>query len=241
MKAKKMFLSFLIALLAFSLSSCSKDNGSNPVTPEKKEPAKLQMKEVTLPEHLLQVTDPHAQMAVAFVQMANGFRNYSPFFNPPSGSTFTPGENGEWTWQEGDLTIKLVYNEGTDMISWKIYLTGSFEGYTVSNWLGAEAEQANDGKSGHLLIYEPGTSNILSEWNWNIDATGTYHFEFTNLADFQKLVVTVNIDNSGVLEFYVGNENQNYMQYKITWTANGSGQWWEYDSLGTIVAQGSWI
>ncbi len=243
MKVKRNLLVMFIPLLFIFLLSCSNDEDNNLVTPETKEPAKLALKEVQVPEHLTQVQDPHAQMAVAVIQMANGFRNYATFFTPPSGATHVPKANGikdEWTWQEGDLTIRLVYNEGEDQISWQVYLTGTFEGYTVTNWLGAEAQQSKDGSTGHLIIYDPSTTNIAAEWDWNVESDGTYSFVFVGYESSQKIDITVNPDNSGTIQIYNSLQNQFVLQYKISWTASGSGQWWQYDPAGNIVAQGSW-
>ncbi len=244
MKTKKILLSFLIIIMSVFLTFCSNDEDDNPVAPETKEPAKLEIKEIQLPEHMTQVQDSYAQLAVAFVQMANGFRNYATFFNPPSGATHIPKSSGvqdEWTWQEGTLTIRLVYDENDEMVYWKIYLTGTFEGYTVNNWLGAEAEQTKDGNSGHLKIYEPPTNNLIAEWNWNVGSDGSYSFVFLGYENSQKIEVTVNADNSGILQIYNSVGGQFVLQYKITWTATGSGQWWEYDTAGNVVDQGSWV
>ncbi len=242
MKIKKVIIGFLISLIALSFTNCSKDE-NNPVAPEKKEPAKLQVKEVQVPQHLSQVQDPHAQLVVGFVQLANGFKNYTPFFTPPSGATHVPKTNGvkdEWTWTSQGLTVRLVYNEGTESVSWKIYLTGVFEGFTVNNWLAGEAEQNKDGTSGHLMVYDPPTSNVLTEWSWNTQSDGTYIFVVNMYDSDEKIELTVNPDNSGTIQFYNSVDNTFVLEYKITWTSAGSGQWWEYDTAGNVVSQGSW-
>ncbi len=243
MKIKKFLIILLVALFTFSIAGCSNDEDNNPVEPQPKGPAKLQIKEVTVPQHLAQAQDPYAQMVNGFIQLANSFKNFTMFFTPPSGATHVPksmGVNDEWTWNNGDITVRLVYEETGDMVHWKVYLTGTYEGFTATNWLGMEAEQTLDGSSGHLVVYEPVTSDIAVEWDWSANSDGSYTFEYTDMDSQNKISITVNADNSGTLKLYEDINNQSYMHYQITWTPAGNGHWWEYDTQGNIVAQGSW-
>ncbi len=235
-------IAFSILILFVALSGCSKDNENNPVAPKTTEPAKLQMKEVTVPSHLQQVQDPFAQMVNGFIQMVNSFKTYTAFFSPPSGAKHLPktfNTEDEWTWTNGEITVRLVYNEN-DMIHWKVYLTGTYEGFTATNWLGMEAEQTKDGKSGHLIIYQPVTSEIAVEWDWTANADGSYSFDYVDVQSQNKINIVVNSDKSGTLKVYQTENNQSFVQYQINWTSTGSGQWWEYDASGNIVSQGSW-
>lgn len=242
MSLKKIILMFTLIFLTI-LSGCSKNDESNPVAPKTKEPAKLQLKEITVPTHLTQVQDQHAQMVSSYIQMANGLTNYAAFFTPPSGAKHLPkgySTEDEWTWTEDNLTVTLVYNEGESNISWKVILTGLYEGFTATNWTSMEAEQSKDGNSGHLTIYEPVTTTVAVDWEWNNNSNGNASFIFTDFESFMKMQIDVNSDNSGMLQVFQSSDNQFILQYKISWTATGSGEWWEYDATGNITDHGTW-
>jgi len=242
MSLKKNISLFTLIFLII-LSGCSKNDENNPVTPKTEEPAKLELKEITVPEHLKQVQDQHAQIALGYIQMANGLTNYAAFFTPPSGAKHLPKSNSvedEWTWTEDNLTVTLVYSEGESTISWKVILTGLYEGFTATNWTFMEAEQSKDGNSGHLTIYKPVTTTIAVNWEWNNNSNGSSSFIFTNFESSMKMQIDVNADDSGILKVFTANDSQFILSYKIIWTAAGSGEWWEYDTTGTQTDHGTW-
>lgn len=242
MSLRKVILFFTLLFLII-LSSCSKTDENNPVAPKNNEPAKLELKEITVPSHLTQVQDQYAQMAAGYIQMINSLTNYAAFFTPPKGAKHITKANGiqdEWTWTENSLTVTLDYSEGESSISWKVILTGLYEGFNVTNWTFMEAEQSKDGNSGHLTIYEPVTTNVAINWEWSKNASGNASFIYTDFKSSMKLQIDVDKDNSGVLQILKGAEGQFVLEYKINWTATGSGEWWEYDATGNITNHGTW-
>ena len=242
MSLRKVIIFFTLLFLII-LSSCSKTDEDNPVAPKKNEPAKLELKEITVPPHLTQVQDEHAQMAASYIQMANSLTNYAAFFTPPNGAKHISKANGiqdEWTWTEENLTITLVYSEGESSNYWKVILTGFYEGFTATNWTFMEAEQSKDGNTGHLTIYEPVTTNVAVNFEWSNNAGGNESFIYTDFKSSMKMQIDVGKNNSGVLQLFQGVEGQFVLEYKINWTATGSGEWWEYDKTENIISHGTW-
>ncbi|WP_456439755.1 hypothetical protein, partial [Caldithrix abyssi] len=105
-----------------------------------------------------------------------------------------------------------------------------------NNFVMYEAWQNLDGTYGKLVVYDPEYQNISTEWTWVQDDQGVITVTFINHYDQSKIIVTQNQDLSGTLEVY---EN-NILTMKISWNADGSGNWWTYDDDGTLTGSGSW-
>jgi hypothetical protein len=61
--------------------SCSDDN--NPTDPNVSDGStELSLKEITIPEGLINKQNPYAQIAVGYMQLANSFKSFSGFFSP---------------------------------------------------------------------------------------------------------------------------------------------------------------
>ena len=237
--------SALVAVLALSLmvgckSSTEPDNGDQA-------PA-WEVDSISIPDNMAQSQDPNAQIAVAFVNMANAITGFSQMFTPPPQATLSPSilgvQDGPWeyTWTENGLTITLTITQTETEITWEIVYDGTDGVYVYDDWTFIEAEVLTDGSEGWMRVYEPVTAMIDIEWSWTVDDQ-TDFFEFVmiwydmGVAD-GKIEIDSYADGSGHMYVY------EYilawiLDWECEWAADGSGSWWDWDN-GVIVSEGSW-
>ena len=226
----------LIPLMIFVtlLFSCSSDDNPTEPTSQKIKPKAPTAKTIELPEHMVQSGDPHAAMAASWIAMANSFTGYSQFFVPPEGAKSLPkvSDEGKYTWNVGALAITLIYSTDDEYSKWKVIFNGTDdEGTTYVNWVYMEAEQTADGSSGTMLMYEENSTDVAYKWEWTSSDDGSYNFTFLDYSDSGwKLDIHVNADNSGEMNYYDNVDGEFVLKYKITWNADGSGAWWDYEN-----------
>ncbi|EHO41282.1 hypothetical protein Calab_1664 [Caldithrix abyssi DSM 13497] len=229
-----LFLVLIGGLVLFSCSEDKKDDGTNATdTP----PEGVSITEIEVPPALLQSTNQYAQMAVGTINFVNSFKGYVGFFNPNVGlQSDTDGPPWVYTWSDGGLTITLTITIEDNQYHWVLTFNGTDGEMQYNNFVMYEAWQNLDGTYGKLVVYDPEYQNISSEWTWVQDDQGVITVTFINHYDQSKIIVTQNQDLSGTLEVY---EN-NILTMKISWNADGSGNWWTYDDDGTLTGSGSW-
>ncbi|VAX23897.1 hypothetical protein MNBD_IGNAVI01-270 [hydrothermal vent metagenome] len=238
---KKLTLIPLIIFITLLFSCSSDDNPTEPVG-QKLEPKAPTVKTIELPEHMAQSSDPHAQMAEVWIGMANSFTAFSGLFVPPEGAKSLPKGNalndeGKYIWTVGPLSITLIYSSDDEYTRWKVIYNGIDNGSAYVNWVFMEAEQTADGNSGTLLMYKENSTELAAKWTWNNAADGSYDCTFIDQTDAGwKLDVHENADNSGEMNFYEDVNGEFILRYKITWNADGSGAWWDYENNES----GSW-
>lgn len=228
----------LIPLIIFLLLVFSCSNNDNPTEPENNnlKPKAPTFKSIEIPDHMKQSSDIHAQMAVVWLEIANSFTAYSSLFVPPEGAKSLPKVNalndeGKYTWSVGTLSVTLIYSSDNEYTRWKVMFSGTDNGTTYIDWVFMEAEQTADGKNGTLVMYEDNTTDIAAKWTWTNNSDGSSDYTFLNYSDSgMKLVIHVNADKSGELNFYENVDGGYVLKYKITWNANGSGAWWDYEN-----------
>jgi hypothetical protein len=123
---------------------------------------------------------------------------------------------------------------------WKLVLNGvdPSDGVSYNNWTALQGTTSSDGKNGSFKAYEENKTTFELEFDWttvNSVLTGT-HKEYDNGAFTGRNVIVNNPDNSGSMMLYTGAVNTK----KATWIANGSGQWWSYNSSGAQTGTGTW-
>ena len=79
---KKIFIIFISLCLSLVFISCSDDDNDNPIGPEGNQAKELSLKEIQPPAAMQQSTNPHAQAAVMWLNLANSFKSYSAFYTP---------------------------------------------------------------------------------------------------------------------------------------------------------------
>lgn len=249
MKTNKFFT--LLALMGLSfvlvISACKKDDdddnpnpGDQGKTPALEEKADL----VSVPQAMMESSDPKAQEAVAMVGLMSSMTGYFSYFQPPEGATQvgTKSTNESWTWFDGEYYWYYTYSETGSIYYWEIKI-----GLSESEYYDfIVAEEAKDGQSGSIKIYydafyfEGGSiEDYYYEYFWEVNNDGDlmidmeyyqgedsyfkYHGEFRN-------------DGSGELIYYI----QGTKFYEMSWDASGSGQWKMYDEQGNLIDSGSW-
>jgi hypothetical protein len=146
-----------------------------------------------------------------------------------------------WTYTYSTLTMKLTGTTQSDAsVQWKVVLNGvdPADGTAFANWTALEATSSADGKTGSGKIYVRNQTVVSNDITWttsNNVLTGTLRPYVNNNPVGQTIVVN-NPDSSGELRVSIGTA----MIYKAIWQANGSGQWWSYDSNGVQTGTGNW-
>jgi len=234
----KPLVCFSVIVTAFVLVvGCSNDNNTPSGNSGTVQAPSFSIDSVTVPDAMMQSSDPMAQMAVSYVMMANAFSAYWTWFAPPTSSNGPPWT---YTWTDSNLTVTLTIKEQGNNWVWDIVFDGTGGGYTYNNWLFIHAEQAQDNSSGQLLIYEPVTDSVAWIWSWDVDSQGVYHLVMISKSDQSKVEVTVNPDESGHLKAYEEVAQNYQLIFEANWLADGSGQWWQYDQNGQLIGSGSW-
>jgi len=234
---KKMYpvwlLAFLFVFLAFGCSD-DEDPPTQQTTPTMEHTPTLQS--VTIPQAMTQSTDPHAQLAVTYINLANSLSGLGSYFNPPTKAAKTTGFSGSatdtltWTWNAGYITVILKFWETDTHYYWRYIWHGTYDQVVYNNWIWYDANQTKDGTAGQLVWYDDNSTTPLLTWEWTYVSnvyTLTYYFEGVD-----RLVIVVNADGSGSLNYY----DNNILSLKIEWNADGSGEWWTYNPVGN----GTW-
>ncbi len=233
---------WLVGLLIIALiAGCSEDKGTNggPEAP------KFQVKTINVPQKMAQSQDPMAKMAVAYIGMANAIGSHTSLLSPPASAMklAKPVSIQGWTytWTEDALSMTLEVSESGNNYVWEMFLNGTDGQFTYNNWKSMRAEEAKDGNSGLLIAYKPVTTEISMKWTWETDPqTEVYTFVLTTFGEGGgKIEITSNPDDSGELAFYQDINGNYILTFGVEWLADGSGQWWAYDS-GDVSQTGSW-
>ncbi len=232
-----------VALLALIGAGCSKKNSTGPE--QNQNPPAVGVKSISVPQHMQQSADPHAQMSVNFVNTANGFSALKGAFTPPQGlakgSKTLDDPIWRKSWSYNGLTLTMSIYDRNDMDVWEIRLDGTDEMYTYKNWLFMKIEQSKNGQTGTLTVYKPVTTNVEAQWSWDKDSEGVYSLTYTLEEDNEgtKLIVKQNPDNSGSLQFEEKDNGVFVPNYESSWDSNGAGSWKQFEN-GQEVASGSW-
>lgn len=242
-------LLFLVSLF----TGCSDD--SDPTGPEENQsnPPQMSITEapVTIPTKMQQAaqTSPTVAMAVGFMNQANSLPTYSAMFTPPQNSSLAKAmgslDSDPWIYTFKDSTIEITMKiyETDEANVFEYFLSGSDGINTYDNWRLLYGEDKKDGSGGSLEFYVLGQTEPSLKWIWDFSTSGVEKLTLliTDPRDVMKIEITTNTDGSG--EFTLSEREADGSTYivseKVTWNADGSGQWWEYYE-GEIVDSGTW-
>ncbi len=156
MNTNKFFTLLALMGLSFMLviSACNKDDdddnpnpGDQSKTPALEEKADL----VSVPQAMMESSDPKAQEAVTMVGLMSSMTSYFNYFQPPEGATQvgTKSTNESWTWFDGEYYWYYTYTETGTKYYWEIKI-----GLSESEYFDfIVAEEAMDGQSGSIKIF----------------------------------------------------------------------------------------
>ncbi|MGE5352804.1 MAG: hypothetical protein ACM3P0_12025 [Acidobacteriota bacterium] len=233
-----LILSFLIA--AFLASGCSKkdDNPAAPaVVTNPGPPPAVPRIDIKGPGSTS--NDPILLLAKSYFQSLGTLSYYSNMFRDVQAVYSDTG----WVrkFLNGSITATLTTKKLADgSYAWKLTLNGTSDSVTYNNWLALEGTSSADGKMGTWKLFRQNTNLLTGDYSWqkNADSSVTATIREYN-ADGSlrtRIEASEKTDNSGqVLVYFTGN-----LAFKASWLANGSGEWWTYDSSGNIKHQGTW-
>lgn len=184
--------------------------------------------------------DVHAYEAQSLALSANAYSSYFSIFASQQGTQ--NGNTWTWTWSYYGASVTFTGTQSANGYSWKWVYNGydSSSQMTYTNWVFLQGTTSADGKTGTWTIYQDNSTNIAATYSWSVDANGNktgtlVYFQDDGVTQEGKIVVINNADKTGEVDSYTGTT----LQFKATWTATGSGQWWEYASDGSSTT-GSW-
>jgi hypothetical protein len=215
------FLAFvLIALLTASIG-CKKDDSSTG-------PASTAATIPTVTFKGPSASETHAQTANTYAQSMNSLLSASSAFSAMPAST--NGNVSTWTINAGSYTSTFTATKQSDgSYTWKWVLNGTVGNQTYNNWTYWSGTTSADGKTGSWSFYENGSTRPVEDLNYtNVNGvlTGTWLIYNTSGVVDSKMVIINNTDNSGEFDWYYDGTT---LSMKVTWTASGTGHWWQYN------------
>jgi hypothetical protein len=242
---KKLFVLMAFCMGLFLIMGCSSDE-EGPVTPTEKapDPPEFQMREMTVPDKMMNSGDAKAQLAISLIEAAQSFEGTDCVFGSPDGATVLTESKSAWeySWAEGALTKRLAITSlaSINQRKWQLYYTGSKDGVTLDEWRYMDAGQTTDLSGGHVYVYKLNTKQITLEWTWRTDG-GTYTLEkYDHGVSRSKMEIVIKSDGSGKVERFVPSTTGSMLHdLLVNWTASGTGNWWIYEN-GMSKESGSW-
>jgi hypothetical protein len=229
----------------FLIFACSSDE-EGPVKPTEKAPPppEFQLRDITVPDKMMNSGDAKAQLALSLIVEATSFDGTGCVFKAPDGATVLSESKAAWeySWVEGTLTQRLAITSlpSINQRKWQLYYTGSKDGETFEDWRLMDAGQTIDLGGGHIYLYKLNTKQIILEWTWRTDK-GTFTLEKYDHSDPRsKIEIILRADKSGKVErFTLGTTGSMMHDLLINWKADGTGTWWTYEN-GMTKESGSW-
>jgi len=249
------FFKILIIIGLVFLVSCPHKNPQEIVEWEEVPIPKFKFKAIQIPQTLVQSSDTMAQKIVEYINSANDFKRYLYYLNPPdtvAPESYYPPWNYSWYAREGYrilLKVEIFFETNVWMV--RFWGTDSITGKYYHNWhyLGADQYAGND--YGSMGVSPNDELNTSTSFQWTTenevvkyiflktsdDGQVFFDFEIHCFADFSgQLIKRIKISDR---KFY-WREIDGIIEYKFSWNAVGSGQWWKYDVEGNVIDTGSW-
>lgn len=238
MKKLKVFL-FLLALPAFLLTSCKKEEDTPEELTYKSPSAAGRTSVVEIPAGLTAKAnggDLNATIAIMYMNLANAFSSFSSSFTIPSNATVENKKSSSkvYHWTYSGYSYWMTYTELADKYTWKY----EWETPEITRFTYIMAEELKTGKGGSWTIYNPeSTSTSLWTYTWSINTSNAF---IANMSWNEGQVVSTfdvisNADHSGSFIY----KEAGVKHAEITWTSTGSGTYW-LKGDGTSDISGSW-
>jgi hypothetical protein len=242
---KKLLFLSLVVFLAM-LACGKKDSNNTPTGPTVPADApKYITHTITIPAKMSSSADTHAQTVVYYMGMANALSaSLGNYFLPPSlNKAGALDGDGPWeySWTDGELTVTVHIKVVGENYVWEVYYTGKKNDFSVSSWLGVNAEQAKNERSGSFTSFVPPGASVAANFNWSLDTADALMFEVIAPAFLagSRFVGQVNTDHSGNLEVHQLAGDIYVLAQKYQWDTQGAGQWWEYEN-DVVKNSGQW-
>ena len=241
------FLIFFTAILSFIfINGCKKKDNPQPNDNVRA----FQVETITEPDAMAQSSDPGAQMASGYINMANGMSAFGAMMVPPKSTPARHYKNSNdnnpeihtWKIDDGEnniYNVTLTITETSELYKWEMKVDGLVDGHQMDNFIFIKAEQYKDGHDNTLTIYDqekPLTASFIFKWHKTNDVA------YLTFEEPQSIYLSyvVNPDNSGSVDAKEWTEDQEYQTtYTASWDSTGHGEYWEYEG-GEVTNHGTW-
>jgi hypothetical protein len=203
---------------------------------------------VKAPQGLQNSDDQHAQMANAWLGVANGMTEFVAFFELPesakksgthitaaNGRTKATGDVLTYTWidEESGLTVGYQVSEAADEYHWEIFVNHEGE------WIRyIDARESKDGNAGALKvsdIFDGDPNDLLLHYEWS-RSNDVLTLVFSSPVEQYQLAISIHeTTGAGSVTSY---ENS-VKNYEIIWDQNGDGSWIYFED-GEAKESGAW-
>lgn len=230
---KKSTLFFvLFALLYFA--GCSSDNPTEPENDNN--PPKIEFQKYSVPTHLQEVADngnTAAATAVVMYELLASIQDYANMFSPPASmSKFSKSTTTfkDYTWQIGELNVKLSVEYDNDIVNMDLIYNGSDGVYTYNNFQAGEAMFLLDGSYGFIKLNSFGNSTALLDLSWEKQKNGDMYFDFNYLNSIKFNCLAGSPDQPIVFTLEVDGYSTDIKVFP-----DGSGEYTRFDDKGNVL------
>lgn len=242
-KLLKLFPIFL--LIAFFSLRCSSDDANPISSTDPPENPTFQFNKITVPDQMIQSTDPYAIQAIDYITHCQNFNVRGCFFDPSPNAqktvnTTNESTTWEYSWRQGELDFQMKIQGLRDRYVWVIYIDGNEGSITYNNWKFMEAVQLKDQTNGHIYRYKTNTQEMRYEWTWNTTNEDGFRLNLRNFDDPLTVDQIVGYPNqAGEISHYEWANGSFYIAFKAIWHSDGSGAWWTFDQT-VLTNNGTW-
>lgn len=249
MKLKNLFLLLVLAVV----TACSDDDPA----PNDLENIELSFKGetevITLPQGLINSSNPYAQTAYTYASSTNLVSAYFAFMNFPGNAEKTTnriipsnarvsntGSYLIYTWSDSQFgSIAYQLGDLEDSYSFEVFFKELGEDAWTRYFY---AEEKKDQTSGFMYVYDilgEDPSSVIAEYEWTrSNNTLIFNYKFFEGTDlYTSIVITVNeTTGAGKIEYFT----DDILNTRISWDAAGNGEWEEFDEEGNLTDEGTW-
>ena len=239
------FLILFSAIFSFILiSGCKKDDNPQP------DARAFNVETITAPDAMIQSSDPGAQMASGYINMANGVAAFGAMMTPPKSTPATHFKNSNdnnpeiytWNVDDGDnnnYNVVLTITETSELYRWELKVDGLVDGQQMHDLLFLKAEQYKDGHDNTFIVYDldkPLTPSLIFNWHKTNDV---FYLTYEVPQDIYVSFEIYPDNHGGVVAKDWTEENEYQTTYTATWDSSGHGEYDEYEN-GVVVNHGTW-
>jgi hypothetical protein len=250
---KRVFVLLVTVILVALFAACSDDDDDKSSGPVLAPEQVLTVTQVEIPSALSKASDPKVKEAVDWIRTANALaETMAPMLRPqadgagarPAGPRLASAVSDTvvWNWHPyAELQATLTWWECDTAYHWILSWDGTAqiggEHLVFNDFKLVEATESKDGTLGFWFVYGIEYSpDPIFQWEWHIDASGNFSLTAGVPDEGWYIVLEVNSDDTGTISYFEDNQ----IELRAIWNADGSGQWWEYEN-GSLIDSGSWV